>query len=257
MPLHTDISLKVKRTYSQGLPKNVNDYSQKINNEFLNNNLHVIEEMEYRQKGITNRFKNYQNKYYEDSGILNHDLYFKDEDKIYPKVSGAQPLNIMNTGFLGSLISVDPNGTEIETNAGGNGGINYGASYLEINRFPNTGSVGKLYDQIAINSNAATGNWHVGVWNDLSSLPSDLLATTGAVARNSTYAMQSVTEFALDTTQNWIGAVMDSNNDIEGAAGSTADRQDKVYTYGALPDPAGTGYTAAATFVMQGKMNHS
>jgi len=50
MPLYTNTSAKIPRSYSQGLPKNLMEYSAKVYDRFLNNHQHIIKEMEYRQK---------------------------------------------------------------------------------------------------------------------------------------------------------------------------------------------------------------
>lgn len=204
MPIHTDETAKMKRSYSQGLPKNIMDYSQKIDNEFLNNNLHTIEEMEYRKKGITNDFKNYQNKYYDDSGILNHDLYFNHDGKIYPKVSGASPF-IMNPSRFGAQ-----NGITLATNATDDVAANT-ANELVASRLETLGTVGHLYDQVAVSVATASGNYHVGSYDGSDTVPNNRDSTTGSITVTADYALKSVTEFALSTTRNWGASVTDNN----------------------------------------------
>ena len=146
MPKHTDNTVKIKRSFSQGMPKSLKEYSDKVDNKFLNDNLHTIEEMEYRKKGVTNDFKNYQHKYYDESGILNHDLYFEHEGTTYPKLHGA-------CGFIINPYIMKPatvNGAQIETGTS-IGQSNFGGNYINLFKLPNTGFIATVYDRIELN----------------------------------------------------------------------------------------------------------
>ena len=78
MPIHTDNTAKIKRSYSQGMPKNFMDYSAFVDNHFLNDNLAIIEEMNHRdaKHPIPRWFREYQIKHFAKFGILNKDRFF-------------------------------------------------------------------------------------------------------------------------------------------------------------------------------------
>ena len=244
MPIHTDTSVKIKCSFSQGMPKNLKEYSDKVDNKFLNNNLHTIEEMEYRKKGITNDFKNYQHKYYDESGILNHDLYFEHDNKIYAKVSGCQGFSIKNVGFTNKYQTAEVvppvNGAQIETGTSIGQG-NFGMNRIELFPLPNTGVIGTLYNRIALNEAGSAGNRRIACYSG--STPTELLGESASFAHETSYTFQSVTEFSLLATQNWVSALADTNNNYRYFSGASGIRKHKVFTFGAYPNPAGTGYT--------------
>ena len=258
MPLHTEITTKIKRLFSQGMPKNLKEYSDKVDNKFLNDNLHTIEEMEYRKKGITNDFKNYQHKYYDESGILNHDLYFKHDDKIYAKVRGGSYFNQNGLSFSNASLnrtSSPTNGAQIETGTS-IGGSNFGGNYINLFKLPNTGVIATVYDRIALNEAGAAGNRRTACYSG--STPTELLGESASFATETSYTFQSVTEFSLLATQNWVGALADTNNNYRYFTSGVVngDRKYKSFTFGAYPNPAGTGYSDGAESV-QMKIAHS
>ena len=256
MPLHTDTSAKIKCSFSQGMPKNLKEYSDKVDNKFLNDNLHTIEEMEYRKKGITNDFKEYQNKYYDESGILNHDLYFEHEGTIYPKLAGG---SFFSQSFLSTSsaslnrTSSPTNGAEIETGTS-IGQANFGMNRIELFPLPNTGVIGTLYNRIALYEAGSSGNRRIACYSG--STPTELLGESASFAHETSYTFQSVTEFSLLATQNWVSALADTNNNYRYFSGASGIRKHKVFTFGAYPNPAGTGYTDG-TESAQMKIAHS
>ena len=208
MPIHTDTSVKIKCSFSQGMPKNLKEYSDKVDNKFLNDNLHTIEEMEYRKKGITNDFKNYQHKYYDESGILNHDLYFEHEGTTYPKLHGA-------CGFIIDPYIMKPavvNGADLTTEASNLSGNNL-AGYIYAGLL-STGVIGHLYDRIAFRRElgTASGQLRYCSYDSQSSVATNKMCDTGLFnsPANSSYVLQSVTEFALTTTENWTAILGDA-----------------------------------------------
>ena len=257
MPIHTDNTVKIKCSFSQGMPKNLKEYSDKVDNKFLNDNLHTIEEMEYRKKGITNDFKNYQHKYYDESGILNHDLYFEHDNKIYAKVSGGQGFSIKNVGFTNKYQTAEVvppvNGSQIETGTSIGQG-NFGMNRIELFPLPNTGVIGTLYNRIALNEAGSSGNRRIACYSG--STPTELLGESASFAHETSYTFQSVTEFSLLATQNWVSTLADSNNNYRYFTGASGIRKHKVFTFGAYPNPAGTGY-ADGTESVQLKIAHS
>ena len=256
MPLHTDTSAKIKCSFSQGMPKNLKEYSDKVDNKFLNDNLHTIEEMEYRKKGITDDFKNYQHKYYDESGILNHDLYFEHEGTIYPKLAGG---SFFSQSFLSTSsaslnrTSSPTNGAEIETGTS-IGQANFGMNRIELFPLPNTGVIGTLYNRIALYEAGSSGNRRIACYSG--STPTELLGESASFAHETSYTFQSVTEFSLLATQNWVSALADTNNNYRYFSGASGIRKHKVFTFGAYPNPAGTGYTDG-TESAQMKIAHS
>lgn len=255
MPLHHDRGAKIKNSYSQGFPKDLMEFSSKVDNKFLNDNLHTIEEMEYRQKGITDDFKNYQNKYYDDRVILNHDLYFKHENKVYARVSGAQPLNIMNTGFIGSLNN-QVNGADLFTDQTGSDQSGFGG-YVYIG-WLDAGTIGEFYDQSAVSYiSGVAGNYRHGVYDQQSSVPTNLMADSGSLTVQTGYTFEPFTEFALTVSQNYQAFQVDNNTvqynrRLYGTAHNAYDTQ----AYGTFPDPSGYDVTNYTVNIV-GKIGHS
>lgn len=254
MPMRTANTLEVKRTFSQGMPKNAFSYSQDVNEQFLNDNLGIIEEIEYRNKDhyIPKWFKSYQNGIYRDTDILNHDNFFKEKNgdlmenidkyhfkhngRIYAKVSGASPTIINSARFGGST-----EGDEIEfgnTDSLSSTGTVLALFTDDINQC----TVGNLYDEMAVNRRTGTTNIRMGCYDDLSYFPENLLGETGSAAWSSIgYTYQSMTEFAMTTAQFWLGYVLESSGAGGWSRTSDAQMEYRAYTYGALPDPADNG----------------
>ena len=208
LPLITDFNVKVKSNFSQSLPKNLKQYCNKVNNQFLNDNLHIIEEMEYRKKGITKSFKDYQNKYYKKLESLDHDMYFKHEGKIIPKVKGSCGM------LVNSFISfpVDPNGEELISGGNASHQTGWGPGYIWCQYTNSLGTVGKLYNQIALNIFSGSANYQMAVYSDSSLLPVNLLANTGTLAGSAAFTYKPLTEFTLTTAGVWLAMQMETTN---------------------------------------------
>ena len=267
MPYHRQNELKVKFTYGN-LPKNAMDYSTKVNDKFLNDNLGIIEEMEHRDPTnyIPKWFKAYQNGIYRDTEILNHDNFFKEKSgdsienidkyhfkhdgRIYAKVSGASP-HIMNPSrFAGAV-----NGADIE--------------FGDTSSLESTGTVlsfftddlqtcnpTDLYDQIAHQYRTGTTNVRLGCYDDTSDYPNDLLGETGSFTFTG-YAFNSTTEFSMTTAAFWLVHVYQS----AGAGGYSRASNGQMYytphTFGAMPDPAAGSMTNNGVRVGLIKVGHS
>ena len=205
MPIHTDKIAKIKRSYSQGMPKNIKEYSDKVDNKFLNDNLHTIEEMEYRKKGITDDFKNYQHKYYDESGILNHDLYFKHDDKIYAKVSGGSFFNQNAISFSNASLNRKVNGTQLTTVDTVNSTNIAEVSYILASQLSTSGTVGHYYDRITMNViGTPTGNVRMALYDNFTSSPKNLVVESSSSAAVTSANVLSITESALTTTSSWL-----------------------------------------------------
>ena len=87
MPFHTSKFAKIPLSFSQGMPKDPMETSNKTENKILNKYLGDIEEADHFNL-LTKKFKHWflqQNiKYHQSSGILNHDNFFKKISSIIP-----------------------------------------------------------------------------------------------------------------------------------------------------------------------------
>lgn len=248
MPLHTDTTADIPYPFSQGLPKNVMEISNKIDNKFLNDNLHTIEEMEYRKKGITNDFKNYQKKYYDESGILNHDLYFEHEGKIYPKVRGASFFSQNSLSFSNASLNRTTGGTEVFTTTTEISTLSVGLNNdrLGASVFAGTPTNGAAYNQIALHNEtfAHTANYRLGVADD-NSAPNNIYSgsDTGSIAIPTTaqYTYKPMTS-AITLTQSTAWAVWNVSGTcvIFTTALAGAWKEHLSSSFGALPSTFGS-----------------
>jgi len=252
MPLHTETSAKIKFNYSNRMPKSAVDLSQKVDNKFLNDNLHTIEEMEYRQKGITDNFRNYQIKQYGKSDILNHDLYFEHDGKIIPKVSGAQPMIMNPFRFPASCTE----GTELSV--GGIGAHSEGNNNYFFASKVVGASTDLCYDQIACNAFAGNGNWVMGAYTGDADAPNALMSQITAITTLPTdFSYNTLPEFTSASATFWLAVNQDT---LEGQfyynPSPTSTGYYKALTYNAtMPDPAPSPETATDSVNM--KVTHS
>ena len=243
MPHHTDTLITIPKKQYSRFPKNLMEYSAKTNNKFLNDNLHIIEELEYRKKGSTIPFKEYQNKIYGKTEILNHDLYFKHEGKIYPKVSGSA--NMGNPFKSFRVIGADLSSGSNAAHRTGNDGIIMCPAFTG-------GTVGALYDRIAVNLFASAGNERLACYSDTDVLYRE----TGSIASANGFNWQSVTEFSLTGTAGRIALqVNNSSNDVYDSGATDTNNGVIPYTYGAFPDPLASNIQVF--FVRNMKIGHS
>lgn len=255
MPLHTDNSMKIKMSYDMGFPKDIKEHSVKINNKFLNNNLHIIEEMEYRKKGITCDFKNYQNKHYDESGILNHDLYFKHDDKIYAKVSGGSFFNQNALSFSNASLNRIASSAELETTSTDDNNISLASNGIDL--YFVTGVIGTVYNQLAVKMIGTTGNVKIGCYADNgSSAPSTLLADSGSNASATGYTYRTVTEFTLTTAKTWLAVLFSNLNDGVDARVAANTKNYKVLGSFNLPSPINVSTYADDANIPRMKMRY-
>ena len=259
MPLITSSTMSIKRNFSQGMPKNMSDYHVKVNNQFLNDNLGVIEEIKHRDSKhfLPKWFKEYQNDNYNKDDILNkdsffNDFYFEHDNRIYPKVSGGSFVTGLGLSFSNAVLNRSPIGADIETNDGtGGSAASRGINVIELAKFPNTGIAGALYDRLAYHGSNTVGNIEMGVYAE--DTPNARLTVTGSIAAETSYAWHSVTEFSLTHTQNWFAWNNDTGAEWYWKTDTT---KTKAVTFGSMPNPAGGSYTDTTTEI-QGKMGHS
>lgn len=238
MPFIHEKNARVFQVYGQ-LPKNFKDKFDHDYNRFLNYESHILYEIAHR-KAIT--------KEYVEEWIRHH------EGK--PMVKGASlPWSGINVGFC-SPSTTKVNGAVIETVPTQNDGTQNYKNFVGLFKCPNTGVIGTFYNQIAGNSNTTTGNYHIGAYDDNGN-PNNLLADSGSLTVPSGYTYTSVTEFSLTSTQNWLSVITDGLNTWFSHFPDTSGNQRyKTQTYGALPNPAGSGYTNDVV-VAQFKMGHT
>lgn len=260
MPVVTDRFMKIKTGYVKP-PKNLQDVLERIDNKFLNNYEHKIEELEYKfpKNNISLQFAKYQLGRFSKFGILNHDGFF---NKLRNTVLYGHKDSILGCGMIlgnmntGAYRGSDPNGIELQTTSTETafGGSN-NAGYIFASQTPATGTIGKLYDRIAIHTNI-TQSCYVACYD---STPSDRLAVTGSVSYTADdYILQSVTEFAITETSVWISAVGNSNssNPYKGDDTTTSKLLVKNTTYTSPSDPFPASPSTGNPTV-QGKTNHS
>lgn len=252
IPIHTDDTVKIKSSFSQNMPKNLMDYSEKIDNEFLNNNLHTIEEMEFRKKGITNDFKNYQNKYYGESGILNHDLYFEHDNKIYSKVSGS---GVLINPYRFTVACT--NGADITS---GSTTSNTTGWSNQISGVKVSATANRCYNRIASNVQSAVGNQRLGCYDDgggTGNTATNLLSETASHVVVNGFNWQTVSEFTLPDTVEWIVQNSSSgSNSLYYGSGSTRLGYNP-FTYGAFENPIVSESYPDTNYNLNLKIGHS
>lgn len=258
MPLYWNNHIKVKLGGFSDPPKNFTDYSFKVNDDFLNSYLHVIEEMRHRDKSndFVKRFIHYQNKHFVKSGALSKDHIFKwmNEYPGEPMIRGGG-----GGGRRGYFVNFGKViGATLETNDGStasNGSMGIG-TILHLNKLP-AGTIGDYYDGISQKMSGTTGSVKHAVYTD--STPGARLALLGSTAKYTSYTLQTVTEFQLSATANWAASVDDQSDSPEYyyKIQSSGDMKQKTIVYAdGPPDPAGAGYSDQIP-VFQMKIGHS
>jgi hypothetical protein len=239
MPEHTDNTAKIPYSYKQ-LPKNLMETSNDIMEKYLNSHLHEIEEIShvFSENELPKWMKWYARKYYLNSGILNHDGFFK--NPLRPDLSdirniGYRPMNVQNVGFLGSL-SHKLLGADLIVGTGGSPSTANGQIWLA--KLPNTGVIGSFYDRAKYDISTQADNYHVGFYDDVAGSPTNLMADSGSVAVPATGFTNwtTFTEVALTTTQNWT-AFIPSTTGSEFLFQSPSGQFGKSSTYIPLPNP--------------------
>lgn len=270
MPQLSDDFCKIPNFSYGNLPKNFMDCASIFDNKFLNNYLCVIEELKHRdgENIIPKWFIDYQIKYFVKHDILNHDGVFSLRlhdgigGRINPHLTEVREVGFFPysglTTFSNPILNRAAGGTpgsDLESGTGGT--LNGSGAGLEISKTDTTGTVGHLYDRVAASMNSASGNHRLGIYSD-SSGPDVLEAETASLTVTADYAWQSVTEFDLTTATNWLAWDADNTScEFKYKTGySSGDIKYKTYTYGALPNPAGSGYTNDSYKHLM-KMGHS
>lgn len=248
MPIHTDNIMKIPRTQYEQLPKNLFKFSEKVNEKYLNNHISIIEEISHKfpSHPLPNWMKHYQNKYFKAS--LGHDGFFKQATNIDSRIKYRQHNNeFISFGHVNgaALTSGDSSSNTLFT-LGSIWGIKL-----------SLGIIGQYYNQVAVNVQSAAGNMRFGAYDDNgSTAPNNLYAQTGSIAATSDFAWRSLTEFALDTSQNWSAWQSDSSSLNVYYKASTNQSDQHTFSYGSFNNPYGTVNTNNS-YAVNTKLGHS
>lgn len=238
MPKRTDSYLSVKNLFSQGMPKNLSEYTDKVNEKFLDTHLGTVEDFSLKNPNdnLVEWFKNYQNRYF--NSVLLKDSFLKiDEDGNFGIIRNYRGMSIQNVAFLAPKSIVV---TEIETDGSTGTATNSGASQLEAGKCTVFAS-GGLYNQMKIKLATAAGNTRVALYSDSASAPSTLLSEssslTAVVGYTTNYA---ITEVQVNSTTAWMAHNRDTETGMTYEYWSNGSRAYRAFAYGAMPTPFGT-----------------
>lgn len=254
MPIHTETTAKIKRSYSQGMPKNLMEYSAFVNNHFLNDNLAIIEEMQHRNKAhpIPKWFRDYQIRHYAKHGILKGDHFFGPLARIFPDLGehraiGFLPYAGVTLGFgivgdtkvLGAELEAYTSGTTIDDTIG--------TTQLIASLMATPGNIGDWYNQVAVKrgTTGSGGNGRGGIYSQSGGLPNVLYGETASTAFGATgsYTYWDLTNGGapLTTTDVWVAFCVDSTSSqlvrLNPGNASAKLRANLSHTYGALDNP--------------------
>ena len=136
----------------------------------------------------------------------------------------------------------------------GNNTWNVSPDYVNGMRFQNTAGDGTLTGlEILFDDATPNGNVRLGVYEDSSGSPGGLLLDAGAVAVADGWVSISGLNLSVTLdTYYWLAYNVDSDNGIRYQSGQPASSHHwRVYTYGTLPDPFGTGSSNNNQLVMR------
>lgn len=261
MPVHTSKTTKVPTSYFTGLPKNLMEHSTKMDNKFLNNHLAEIEEVYHRFPKMHSRmFEEYQIRKYLNRDILNHDGFFSSEKvKDYiathkgSMVRGASQVKLeydINTlhppvgGGCTSGSDVEVGGTDLQAGVAANFVLAIPITLVNV----------RCYDRLAINMDTTSNNNRLGLYDEVSSLPENLMAESGSNANDLSFTWHSTSEWTTSQTAHWIGLLFDVTSTINYNA--SGNYEFVAHTYGAYPDPIGTP-TSGSNIDTNQKIGHS
>jgi len=119
-----------------------------------------------------------------------------------------------------------------------------------------TGTAEECYNQIAVDLQAAGGNMRLGVYDDDSDTPKNLLAETASLSSATGYGWNELTEFNLATDVTWLAAQFSSTaSKTKGQViGANAYRYEN-HTFGAFSDPFTQDGAGTTPFTI--KLGHS
>tara|TARA_R110000803_G_scaffold90199_1_gene157512 strand:- start:38 stop:856 length:819 start_codon:yes stop_codon:yes gene_type:complete len=231
MPQHSTEIHKIPTSYDTPFPKKFMEFSHKVDNKFLNDHQSEIEEADnnnFLSKSFKNWYHKQQNYHKEQK---NHDGFFT---KLKNCIEADMKCSTLACGFIISPFRFKlpaVNGQELVTATGGTDVGSFGNNNIQCFRLP-SGDLTDLYDQVALNIAASSGSVKLSVYDDSSGEPENLYSTEVENASATGYTYRSLTEFGLNTVQNW-AAFNNTANGMHPAhtVGSTNDRQWTPSTY--------------------------
>ena len=249
MPQIDENRVGVKRSFSQGMPKNLMDYCAVVDNKYLNNNLAIIEEIQYRDSKhpIPKWFRLYQKHNFEKYGILNHDNFFNARlndgwrKHLSPNLTEIREVGFFQyanmTTFSNPQLNrtTQVNGTEIETDGATDNAGNNSADFLEAgtsSSFTN----GAYYDQMKFYIGAAAGNLRLALYSDSVTSPNTLLSESASLTPSADYTTNySITEVQINATTAWLAHNQSSSGLTWHYWSSSGNRGWKTQAFGAMP----------------------
>lgn len=238
MPMFDGNVGKIKRSFSQGMPKNIMEYSDKVDDKFLNNSLSSIDEA-VSKKFLGVDFKRwFYNQQKIHNSVTHHDGFFIGLKKF---IENDMKSNTLACGFL-----IDPfkftshiNGADLTTDQTISDQAGF-AGYVYIGKLSN-GTIGEYYNRSAVSRNGGTttGNFRHGVYDQQASVPTNLMADTGSITVDTGYTFKSFTEFALTSVVNYHAFQVDNNSPLYDRRlyGSAVNGYD-TQAYGTFPNPS-------------------
>lgn len=221
MPFLGNSTAHVKSDHGN-LPKNFKLHSINMNNKFLDHNLDVIDEIEYRDKNnkFVKNFNQYQTRFTDIPQASVTDTACAMLVNPYWYVLGCETLETGNTSLSG----------------------NYGNNIVWSAKLPN-GVIGCKYDQVAINIDSiSSANMNLAIYDDSGGNPTNLYASTGSHSASAGFNLKSVTEFTLSTVSNWTAMVKDASVELY-SNNSNVRKRDTNTSSLSVPNP----YTTDAT----------
>lgn len=254
MPIFTIDTAKIKRSYSQGMPKNFKEYGDKVNEKFLDNHLGTVEDfsLKYPNNELTQWLKNYQNRYF--NSVLLKDSFLKiDEDGNFGTVRNYRPMSVMNVGFLGSLTN-KVNGATLTVGGTGLSADLSGTIWAGLA----TGVIGEYYDRAGVSVNTdSTGNIRTAAYQDsVDPANMTLYQESASTATSGTgFNDLALTEFSLLTTSVWIAMQVSSTTDTINY-NVLFTRRIFNQAFGVFPNPL-SGYTQSSSGLPNMRLSHS
>lgn len=241
LPEITNTTVRVPHSYGN-LPRNLMEHTIKEDNKFLNKYQHLIEEILHRDKSnlFANSFRQYHQKYFYSN--LYHDGFFKAELSELMNIGDTRKSSRITLHRIRSVGTAHVFGTLLTSgDTSSNVAATTGSVYAS--KVDQAGSIGTYYNLVALDCTLASGNYHIGAYDDIAGNPVNLLADTGSIAITADFSAKPVTEFTLTTSVNWLVYQQDNviaqfNNKI--VSGGSGFAVQVVQVYGSLPNPFGS-----------------
>jgi len=241
LPFFSKKTVSMKADHGQ-LPKNVRNHTIKLNEKFLDNNLHTIDEIKHRNKNnnFVKRFDNYQSRFFNIAPVSCTDTASMLINSYMFAAAACTGISEVNSATSGT-------GDQAENDQ------------IIFNQMTSDVTVDNCFNQAAVKRGTGTGgNLRIGVYDESSSAPNDLLVQTASLSMPgaSSYTFQSLDETEATTVRLWLAFMQTSTTPKilrqQTSGGSLYFRNS--YTYGSLPASAGAS-SSGNPFVT--KIGHS